>query len=218
MGRFTQRDPAGFADGINPYAYVGNSPTNFTDPLGLGRLNAAAMNGPQTTFPGNGRTLSATSEGGFLNSVRNFGSSVVNEVVFGANAIANGVSEDYQNGGALGVIIGATGGRTTQGAFEQITENYSATSLIAGPVQNLDRTVASVLTGGAITRTYGGYSAGQYALRGPAPHLGTHAATARLVAATTTINSVVITGSYEFGNGIGSLIRTGVNRAARALE
>lgn len=32
--RFTQRDPQGFVDGVNRYAYVGNNPTNNTDPTG----------------------------------------------------------------------------------------------------------------------------------------------------------------------------------------
>ncbi len=56
MGRFTQRDPAGFADGINPYAYVGNSPTNFTDPLGLARQAVVATSGLQPSYPGGSRT------------------------------------------------------------------------------------------------------------------------------------------------------------------
>ena len=36
VGRFVSQDPIGFAGGdVNLYGYVGNSPTNFTDPSGL---------------------------------------------------------------------------------------------------------------------------------------------------------------------------------------
>lgn len=34
-GRFTQRDPQGFVDGVNRYAYVRNNPTNYADPEGM---------------------------------------------------------------------------------------------------------------------------------------------------------------------------------------
>ncbi|MDP2584159.1 MAG: RHS repeat-associated core domain-containing protein, partial [Candidatus Palauibacterales bacterium] len=35
LGRFISEDPLGLSAGINPYAYVGNSPTNGADPSGL---------------------------------------------------------------------------------------------------------------------------------------------------------------------------------------
>ncbi|MFQ5873861.1 MAG: RHS repeat-associated core domain-containing protein, partial [Dehalococcoidia bacterium] len=38
IGRFLQEDPLGLAGGINLYPYVGNSPLNFADSLGLVRI------------------------------------------------------------------------------------------------------------------------------------------------------------------------------------
>jgi RHS repeat-associated protein len=34
-GQFTQQDPAGFAGGLNLYAYAGGDPVNYSDPFGL---------------------------------------------------------------------------------------------------------------------------------------------------------------------------------------
>ena len=44
-GRFISRDPARYTDGMNLYTYVGNSPTNFLDALGLvkGRFKELPM-------------------------------------------------------------------------------------------------------------------------------------------------------------------------------
>jgi uncharacterized protein RhaS with RHS repeats len=35
LGRFLQRDPIGYEGGINLYSYCGNSPNDYTDPMGL---------------------------------------------------------------------------------------------------------------------------------------------------------------------------------------
>ncbi len=37
IGRFMQRDPMGYVDGVNLYAYVGNNPVTWIDPSGYGR-------------------------------------------------------------------------------------------------------------------------------------------------------------------------------------
>lgn len=133
------------------------------------------------------------------------------------NAVANGLSEDFSDGFVEGMIR-FTGGRSDQGFFEDTLDNYLSTSLTVGMLKNADRTAVSFLVAGSMAQTWGGYTAGQYLLRGPAPHLGTHSGTLRLVAGTTALNTVLVTGSYEGGNAAGSLVRTSVNRFFRMFD
>lgn len=35
IGRFLERDPIGYDDGMNPYEFVGSNPIGFVDPYGL---------------------------------------------------------------------------------------------------------------------------------------------------------------------------------------
>ncbi|SIO13416.1 RHS repeat-associated core domain-containing protein [Singulisphaera sp. GP187] len=61
LGRWTQEDPIGFAAGdANLYRYVGNGPTNATDPLGL-----AAGAPSQSTPPGGWASPTGAFVGGF---------------------------------------------------------------------------------------------------------------------------------------------------------
>jgi RHS repeat-associated protein len=45
IGRFISEDPLGFGAGINFYAYAGNNPVNFNDPMGLVRWGDAFSSG-----------------------------------------------------------------------------------------------------------------------------------------------------------------------------
>ena len=44
-GRFIQRDPLGYVDGMGHYAYVGNNPINWIDPEGTFRFGKRPLNG-----------------------------------------------------------------------------------------------------------------------------------------------------------------------------
>ncbi|MDF1615811.1 RHS repeat-associated core domain-containing protein, partial [Desulfurivibrio dismutans] len=89
-----------------------------------------------------------------------------------------------------------------------VWENYRHTNEVIG----FGRMGITTALGGAFARTYGGYTIGQYALRGVAPHLGSHLSTMGLVARTTAINSVLIQGSFQSGIVVGSIINVAADR------
>ncbi|MCX5673920.1 MAG: autotransporter-associated beta strand repeat-containing protein [Planctomycetota bacterium] len=66
LGRWLERDPAGYVEGMNLYEYVGSNPANLTDPMGLCGGTAPGPKGPQGAVGSTGSdTGSSTgSEGG----------------------------------------------------------------------------------------------------------------------------------------------------------
>jgi len=96
LGRFLSEDPIGLLGGVNLYAYVGNDPVNWIDPLGLDLLNNLA-----NLFAGMGSVLS-------------FGlTDVVNDLT-GASSMVDECSGWHSTGEwtgvGLSVAIGGAGG------------------------------------------------------------------------------------------------------------
>jgi len=79
LGRFLQRDPAGYVDGFNLYAYVRNNPIAFVDALGLRRLNTGASLSGLNNVPFSQNHIDVQSSYGSPTT-----DSVLNTALFGA--------------------------------------------------------------------------------------------------------------------------------------
>ncbi|MGY0799869.1 RHS repeat domain-containing protein [Lysobacter sp. A286] len=232
IGRFLSVDPVS-ADTVtgwnfNRYNYAANNPYKFTDPDGrvimssAERQSPSCQSNPHCAFAlqagGGSRRGGESRIASAQESVKSAANTAKDEVAFGVNAVADGIASDYKNGGVLGVVIGATGGHDSSGFGAQTWKNYASTSLVVGPIKNADKKLVGLAAGGSFAKRYGGYTVGQFIFKGPAPHLGTYSATARLVAATSIVNGILVTGAWEFGSGAGAVFRTSINHAARAAE
>ena len=147
MGRFTQRDPAGFADGINPYAYVGNSPTNFTDPLGLARQAQTVASGLVSTYGGNNSTdnnlnsLPAINSGcggrmGMCHSTAGENSQIntpSHPELGSAHAFFSNLSEQAGVASALSVATPIPGGRPAALVFGIVSATSGAAAYVLKP-------------------------------------------------------------------------------------
>jgi hypothetical protein len=96
-------------------------------------------------------------------------------------------------------MVRTTGDRPKKSFFEQTMDSYSSSSIAVGLIGDPIKKGAGIVTGGAMANTYGGYTIGNFIKRGPAPHIGAHPGTIRLVAGTTATNSALVTASYEGG-------------------
>jgi RHS repeat-associated protein len=105
IGRFASRDPMGMVDSVSPYAYVNNSPVNFTDPSGEFLMQAAGA-----VVGGAGGLLfqaGADLYHGRLSSFSEYAGSVV-------GGAAGGVAATVCGPACAGAAAGAASNLTTQ--------------------------------------------------------------------------------------------------------
>jgi RHS repeat-associated protein len=147
MQRFISKDPVGLAGGINYYAYVGNNPVNWIDPLGLYTFADFVTNVTtgtdlvytMVTIPGGGTALTAALVGIYADAVGfnsvGFPQPVSDALGLGSGIVGAGAA--YVGGSYGSVIISSFGLGYTVGTM---INNYVIDPMIQGnpasPVNN----------------------------------------------------------------------------------
>ena len=124
-GRFLQRDPAGFVDGLNMYAYVRNNPVNLVDPTGL---SAQYIDIIPRAFGENRAPWNLVDDADYISRF-GIGAQVRSGVVDFIDGATNYLSDTLLNNGFAGAAENVAGG----GAF------YSS---IAGSILNISPDLA----------------------------------------------------------------------------
>jgi RHS repeat-associated protein len=186
QGRFAQKDPLGYVDGLNDYAYCANSPANFVDPYGTDYFdiyNVHRVNPVNPIQPLGSQTYRPPQPQYGCN-VRPQGGQPVPKSIFegmprstpssfnpGATAAASKEAEEFAKGmnavsgkaNGMGRNLGIVGGIIAGGivAYNGYQDGYSGTGYWGGLVQNtLNGTVAGAKAGAAFGATAGAITGG----------------------------------------------------------
>ncbi len=153
-GRFLSRDPLGIAPDLNLYRYVGNNPTNWTDPDGRNPVAIGIGVGAGVgALLGLYNAYNAASIAGKPFGLREAAAAIGVGAVAGAGAAA-GVTAAVISGGSTVVIGAASAG---WGAFFGGLGSASYQSLTGTPWMDLNLTGIGAAAGsGALSGFYGG--------------------------------------------------------------
>ena len=233
LGRFMQRDPLGYAAGLNLYAYAGGDPVNARDPSGLTWecINGGPMwiEPKPTHLPDLPEVMVSASQPRPTCSIP--------ETAFGgitANPNQGGAGNGGGQGGGgpqgkppctgvAGAIQDFTGGQSNQSFVDDVVNNFVDTK--DSGLNKLLETGSTMAGGGTVAGAWGGVTPLQAAVAAwktynspvSIPGLIGFRTVPQILfttGVTWATNTLLIKGVYNSGVLTGSILRTGVNRLA----